>query len=77
MKFITLLVSIFIASLTVNCQVKVYLRSGNIINTAPEKNPNNDAAYFADCKFDGKYFLWLQFNQIPIESEKENLVNSQ
>lgn len=59
-----------------NGQVKVLLRTGEFINTSPEKNPNNHAADFADCIYDGKYFLWLQFNQLPAEQKKAELLQT-
>lgn len=56
-----------------NAQSIVYLRSGNIVNTSPEKNPQNDAAYFADNIFEGRYYLWLQFSQFPTDEIKEKI----
>lgn len=67
----TIFILLFIAQ--ANSQSKIYLRSGDITNTAPEKNPQNDAAYFADNIFDNRYFLWLQFRQFPTDAVKESL----
>lgn len=67
----TIFILLFIAQ--ANSQSKIYLRSGDIVNTAPEKNPQNDAAYFADNIFDNRYFLWLQFRQFPTDAVKESL----
>ncbi len=73
MKRTLLLFFILVYSVNAQSQSLVYLRSGNIVNTSPEKNPNNDAAYFADCVFDSHYFLWLQFGTFPTDDVKDKL----
>lgn len=73
MKRILTTIFVFLFIFEVKSQSKIYLRSGNIVNTAPEKNPNNDAAYFKDCIFDNHYFLWLQFATFPTDDIKDNL----
>jgi hypothetical protein len=59
-----------------NCQVTVNLKTGNWVNTSPEKNPSNNPTDFADCIFDGRYFLWLQFNNLPTEAKKQEILST-
>ncbi len=76
MKIIASLLLIFIGVNYANSQVTVYLKSGNFVNNNPEKNPTNDAANFADYIYDGNYFLWLQFSELPTEENKKTLIET-
>ncbi|MFY7965296.1 MAG: S8 family serine peptidase [Chitinophagaceae bacterium] len=76
MRFIlsTLFCALFIFN--TDAQVKIYLKSGDFFNTNPEITPNNDANYFKDCIFENKYFLWLQFTELPTEIKKQELISA-
>ena len=74
MKLFATLIFSFFSYTFLQSQIVVELRSGKFVNKTPEINPSNNAANFNDCIYDGKYFLWLQFNQLPIEEVKQNLL---
>ncbi len=76
MKTTLVLFLSFCIFICADCQVTVNLKTGNWVNTSPEKNPNNNPIDFADCIFDGQYFLWLQFNDLPTESKKQEILST-
>jgi hypothetical protein len=67
---------LLILSTGVYSQVEVKLKSGNFINSTPDKNPSSDPANFADQLYKGRYYLWLQFNSLPTEDQKAVLLNT-
>lgn len=73
MKFLLVLILSVVFSLTSFGQVNIYLRSGKISNNAIEKNPSNDVNYFTDNIYNNRYYLWLQFNEIPNATALESL----
>jgi len=76
MKFLfSFLIAIFCFASS-NSQVVIHLKSGNFTNNFPEKNPSNTPTEFADCIFNGRYYLWLQFNELPAEQKKSELLNT-
>lgn len=73
MKKILLLLA-FIAYKSVSySQVIVHLRTGDFVNTAPALTPASNPEQFSDALYNGKYYLWLQFNQLPTEIAKSQL----
>ena len=60
----------------VRSQVTVSLHSGEFVNNHPELNPSNEPTEFSNCIFDNRYFLWLQFNKIPTQAVKEELIGT-
>ncbi len=76
MKTNFILLLSFCIFISADCQVTVNLKTGNWVNTSPEKNPNNSPIDFADCIFNGRYFLWLQFNDLPTESKMQEILSS-
>lgn len=76
MKVIASFLAIFLFVTSVNSQVKVYLRTGEFVNYTPEKNPNTHSSEFTENLFDSQYFLWLQFNQLPTEEKKAQLLQT-
>jgi hypothetical protein len=76
MKKAFILLLSFCIFINADCQVTINLKTGNWLNTSPEKNPNNNPIDFADCIFDGQYFLWLQFNDLPTEAKKQEILST-
>jgi hypothetical protein len=72
----SLCLAIIFCIVSANGQVKVHLRSGEFVNNTPEKNPNTNPAEFVENMFDGRYFLWLQFNQLPNQEKKQALLQT-
>ena len=58
---------------TIYCQVATQLRTGTFLNAEPSRNPSNDPAFFSPCLYQGKYYLWLQFQELPREDDKTRL----
>ena len=58
---------------TVYCQVATQLRTGTFLNVESSRNPSNDPAFFSPCLYQGKYYLWLQFQELPSEADKTRL----
>jgi hypothetical protein len=76
MKILASLLVLLLSITHSKSQITVQLRSGNFINHFPEKNPSNDVTSFADNIYDARYYLWLQFNQLPSQEQTDNLIAS-
>ncbi len=75
-KLFSLLVFGILFCLNSNSQAVVSIHSGDFVNITPLVNPTNSQSTFADCIFDNKYFLWLQFKEIPTQNKKQMMIES-
>lgn len=73
LRLITFAVLSLCSFSTVYSQVATQLRTGTFLNTEPLLKPSNDPAFFSPCLYQGKYYLWLQFNELPGEADKTRL----
>jgi len=71
-KLLALVVLICCAGM-LTAQPAVKLRTGIIVNDRPALNPGNDPAFFEGTFFNGKYYVWLQFKQMPVTDTKAAL----
>lgn len=75
MRKVFILSLLFVAGASF-AQTTVYLRTGNFVNTTPQKNPSTNPDEFANYIYNGKHYLWLQFNQLPTEQQKAMLLQT-
>jgi hypothetical protein len=72
MRLYTLVAFLFVSVLSI-AQPTLYLKTGNIKNTDAEKNPTNSPNFFNDNIYNGHYYLWLQFKQVPTDNVLDNI----
>lgn len=73
MKKYCLLFCLFGLIFFVNAQPIIKLTTGNVINENSNHNPTNNIGLFEDAFFNNKYYLFIQFNNLPTESNKIKL----
>lgn len=57
-------------------QPTIKLRTGNVTNYTPNVHPGNSTG-FNSCVYNQRYYVWLQFNEIPTASVKQVLQDDQ
>jgi len=72
-RILTLFFLLFLAENVLHAQPIIKLRTGNIINHSPEKNPANSSSLFSSSLYGGRHYLWLQFNAMPTEDIKKSI----